>query len=492
MLHLSSEVSAHIFSFIPEHSDLKTLRLVCPRFSDLAATSLFHTLRVGLFPKYLKRLNAIAAHPYLRLCVRMIRFYGDLLNDYCLRYDSWYFWIDYELVAEYSFHAIWRAAYNDRNRELLDLELPDRLEFLKSDQCFQKLMGKYHRRFTRLYKGQKQLLDRPLRTVALLGAVSQFSGLITVEIDAEFRQSAQRHSFATDETLGLESGTLLQEEGLFRGDGPDTLTKMLIWLDSIIGMPSLRDLSCHAIPWGFWCHQIESRTWAGIDARIADVLSNVQTLSLTLTFGYLGDFRKDSALWRLWSFLQTPTQLATLHLEFQKYYGEHHELEPSIGWGQIHSELYGWYTDLTMITPLLENLRLPHLRTLKLNHCEFSQVAFVHCMTSHALTLKEVHLGIIRLSQLSETADSWEAAIRSVAPAMRLEKVELNNLQDNEIDAYRPRDLQHLDDVEAVNRRQYFLDGVASYLLQGGQAKWPTWSERSVSMDYYCGCCRST
>jgi len=475
MLHLSSEVWAHVLSYIPEQSDLKTLRLVCPRFRDLAAKPLFHTIRVGLFPKYIKRLNAIAAHPYLRLCVRVIRFYGDLLSCLCLNYEDWYVWLDRELAAEDYGPAIWRAAYN--KRELLDLDSFDQLEYLKCDQRFQKHMGKYHRRFTRLYYGQQRLLSQPFRTLVLLAAVNKFSGLQTVGIDAELSRLSEMHSRRTSGILGaLESATLVDEAQLIHDDGPDTLTTLLFWLDSLAGVPFLRDLSCHAIPWRFWCNRNEFQVGATFDVSIVDVLSNIQKLSLTLSFAYLGDFRKDSALWRLWSFIQTPTQLDTLYLEFKSYYGKYNEIEPPSEWRDHHG-LNGWCTDLTKITALLENLRLPHIRTLGLRHCEFSQAAFVRCMLSHASTLKEVYIGIIQLSQPSGTAGSWEAAIRTVAPEMGLEKVELHSLQDKEIEAYGPRNMVHPDNTRAILRQQHFLDGVASYLLQGGQVSWPSWFE---------------
>jgi len=180
MLYLSSELWAYILSYVPQFSDLKNLRLVCSRLTDLAAVPLFHTVLIALFPKYLKRLNAIASHTYLSTCVRAIQFDGDLLEgaflDFLLWYDNLAFDL-YELVSEDVERAMWREAYRFKDLVLLTLHPDEQLQYLRTNLPFQKRLEKYHSSFVRAFSGQKRLLDRPLRTSTLLSAVKNFTTL---------------------------------------------------------------------------------------------------------------------------------------------------------------------------------------------------------------------------------------------------------------------------------------------------------------------------
>lgn len=252
-----------------------------------------------------------------------------------------------------------------------------------------------------------------------------------------------------------------------------------IWLESLADIPSLRDFSCHEIPWDFWYRARNTHNWSGIDATITNLLCNVQSLSLTVSFGYLGDFRGGNALWRLFLFVQTSTQLKKLYLDFQRYAGKSHEAEPPDGWGRYgpNQDREHWFKDLTNISPLMERLRLPNIRTFHICHCEFSQGAFIGFMRNHYSTLKELYLKAIQLSQSGQVPNSWSGAIWNVAGMLALEKAGLDGLQDNFIEARRKFDdpLQERDD--AVPKQQRFLCDLTSYLLQQGRTSRPSWPE---------------
>lgn len=405
MLHLSSEVWAHIMSYVPQYSDLKNLRLVRPRLRDLAAVPLFHTVLIALYPKYLSRLNAIASHTYLSSCVRVIQFDGDLLEEAYLRYWCWYDHLAfdlYEVVSRDVERAMWSEAYKFKDQDLLSYKHDEQLQYLQTNPPFQKRMEKYHRSFARVLSGQKRLLDRPLRTSTLLSAIKNFTRLDAVIYNMRGRRiSGVRHEGNDWLPLALRTATRHWDEEpdhefdwdrYIAFDDPVFLKPFAFWLESLAGIPLLRDFSCHEMPWDFWHRARNTHNWSAIDTTITNVLRNVQTLSITVSFGCLGEFREGNALWRLLAFVQTPSQLKKLYLDFQEYDGEHHEAKPPDGWGCHGPNQYleHWYIDLTDISPLLERLKFSNIRAFHLSHCELSQAVFIGFMKNHHSTLKEI------------------------------------------------------------------------------------------------------
>ena len=475
--HLSNEVWAHVLSYLPGKSDLKIVRLVSSRFRDLAAVPLFHTIVTGLHPKYLERLNDLASCPHLRPHIREIQFEGDLLEGAFLDYDTWYDWNDYQSVALEMEAAMWEHAYKHKEKRLLELDPLDQHEYLRGDQSFRKKITKYHGSFIRLYEGQRQLVESPLRTATLLEVVKRLTSLNSVIFNAQAEEINPWRSHRRGEyglPPALKAQLHLHDEALrhgFRPDDPELVEPLLFFFRSIAKNISLQELSCHTIPWNFWHRHLGSYKWSEIDIGIANVLRNIRRLSLTPSFGHLGDFHEGSALWRLWRFVQTPGQLEALYLDFAEYCGDHHEAEARVSSAR--------YTDISAI---LERLRLPFLRRLHLFNCEFSQAAFVGCMVSHASSLKGLYVGDVHLTQAGKKSGSWEAVIRAIAPKLALERVELKSLHDENMCAL---GWQGCDSAcAALTSKAQFINGMASYVLHQGQADWPA---RPAE---YGGCCR--
>lgn len=473
MLHLLSEVWAHILSYVSQHSDLKNLRLVCPRFRDLAAVPLFHTVLIALYPKYFKRLNAIASHAYLSSCVRAVQFDGDLLEEAYLDYWCWYDNLAfdlYEVVSRDVERAMWREAYKLRDQILLSYDPYEQLEYLKHDLPFQKRMENNHRSFARAVSGQKRLLDRPLRTSTLLSAITKFNRLSSVIFNMRNRRpSTVRYEGkkwlpsalrATTRFWIEEADHDIYLDKFFDFDDPVLLKPFVFWLESLADIPLLRDFSCHEIPWNFWYRARNTHDWSAIDTTITNILCNVRSLSLTVSFGYSGNFRRGTALWRLLSFVQAPTQLQKLYLDFQRYEGEHQEAKPPSEWVVYRPNQHRehWFKDLVNISPLIEQLKLSNIRAFHLSPCEFSQAAFIHFMRNHNTTLKEICLEAIQLPQVGKSTDTWRTAIWNIAGVMALERARLDWLQDKYIEAGENWMLRSRNDVMlCVSNSVFFL-----------------------------------
>ena len=77
------------FLFACDFTDLKNVRLVCKALADAVAPLLFQHVHMGLFPSGLSRLESIANHPVLSKYVKSFTFHGDLLPFYAGGLQEW-------------------------------------------------------------------------------------------------------------------------------------------------------------------------------------------------------------------------------------------------------------------------------------------------------------------------------------------------------------------------------------------------------------------
>ena len=99
-----------------------------------------------------------------------------------LDYERWYEWLDYGAVSLEMEEAMWDK---HKGKRLLELDPIDRYDHLRGDQSFRKQITKYHGSFIRLYEGQRELLDSPLRTATLLEVMKILTNLNSVMFNAE-------------------------------------------------------------------------------------------------------------------------------------------------------------------------------------------------------------------------------------------------------------------------------------------------------------------
>lgn len=447
---------------------LKTLRLVHPIFTDLAARVLFHTVYVAVFFHSLQKLFQIASHPVLCLYVHKIMFQRQVLDSQYCNYQIWLETIDLRAPTDplLKIHKQTRKVWADAHYHFPDIPLPDDVIAsvdLGSGQTItvsEKSLMQGYSRYRSLSLQQHYLFppheidtkemepnaehqaipkQRYLRTVDHLSyAVSKLINLYTVETFEEPQQVEYTHRAAWDpEGAPRSLLSRLQHETLLKFPFKNSkncnyicnptvasqpiivLLKALFSLDrrtsSSLGKPKF-DLTIDALPWSFWMQGFAS-LWARDSEAVLRVLSRLRSLDIHFCIACPNVSSEDISpvTTQMTEFMNGLKQVEHLKVTFK---------DPNLG------RHLAWMLPLPDSSEILQQISLPRLSDLSIGDCSLNEEALVTFMQRHCRQLKRFNG--VRLN-LSGAWCSWRSAIQRIAPVMSLDVAHLRCLLDDEI-----------------------------------------------------------
>ncbi|KAL8990701.1 MAG: hypothetical protein Q9177_000701 [Variospora cf. flavescens] len=471
MLNLPAELWHLVCAYI-HRSSVSTLRLVCHKLSTVAAPYLFRELYINWLPQSISDIAAVAAHPILRHHVRCLVFELSLLDPRLRDFEYWESSCNLEDTIKRMRECVYTDG-DDSTLRYLDKIGPRDLPLSETDK------KDLHVPVVKLLNDQKRLLNDPQTQESLANILSSLTALKFLKTTKSAKY-IDRSDLSTYEDIP----TLLDEETddverwetiahcqrvdallckpfmATRLTSPDlaSLSSILIARAIDLAAPKLKSFNITA-----WPVDVEdiAMVWPPGKCLPSATRASVRSMTLHL-LKHSSRSPTASELSPIGSFIQKAVFLTHIQLELPSYKWTSDDSSRS---ANNPFNRYFCPNVSCDISGMMDEIRLPYLKSLQLHRFCISEESFVSFMKHHAHTLRRA---VFYLPHMRSSGDydampfsSWRCAITEIAPLVSLSYVDLGLFED----AWLSSKLRHVEFLAAQGlQRRFWVTRHATYV----------------------------
>ncbi|KAL8687447.1 MAG: hypothetical protein Q9218_006382 [Villophora microphyllina] len=506
----------------------KSLRCCSSRFDELAARAIFRDIYVAKLEQPLRNMSAVARHAKLRHYVHRIYFFNALLNDIYDDFEIWELNVDLrESFLDYSAREgiqsceVWNKA--PRNI-LLEYEEPTiagawaraasrvvdnhgKRARVRTIAITPERLQYHHERMQFHLSSQRAVIDQCLEEQAYDSNLGAFSRLSEVKIYGsaplfnrhetyDLLSGSDHNRFPIESALHLD--TLIQNpwdltevEEVFVNTQHSDIARSTFYLLKALEATNakLRSLDFGILPWSIWQENADLVYWPNLHMCASNVMKSLQDLSVRFFLITSGDWNRTAAWipFQISEFLNAAMMVETVTMYLV-------DKQESWRTGREHRghAIYDWEEEIIAdVSQILERVRWPRLRVLRMGLCGVTGQAFTTFMKRHSDTLRVLIIGDLQLVVSSQEANrqpsDWQPIMEAVAPLMSLDKVEFTHILDEVQEENNIRVIESSEEAlpdgvtcgqtQAARKWKEHGRQVSEWFQNGGSGKYPTWFE---------------